>query len=78
MRSGAKLASSYYRFLARLRLKIAVSTMEMPNASVAAAARALLAAIEARHQYIRLRYKEEVKMDPDLYGIFRMFDQRGF
>jgi hypothetical protein len=60
------------------RLKIAVSTMEMPYASLAAAARALVAAIEARRQYVRMRYREEVKMDPDLYSIFRTFDPRGF
>jgi hypothetical protein len=60
------------------RLKIAISTMEMPNAALSAAGRVLLATIEARRQYVRLRYQDEVKMDPDLYGIFRTFDPRGF
>jgi hypothetical protein len=59
------------------RLKTAVSTAEMPNASLAAAARSLLAVIEARRQYVRQRYQAEVRVDPDLFGIFRLFDPRG-
>jgi len=59
------------------RLRTAVSTIEIPNASLAAAARSLLATIDARRAYVRARYQAEVKIDPDLYGIFRTFDPKG-
>lgn len=58
------------------RLKRAVSTMELPNASLAAAARSLIAAIDARRAYVLARYQREVQADPDLYPIFRLFDPR--
>jgi hypothetical protein len=59
------------------RLTKAVSTAEMPNASLSAAALSLLAVIDARRQYVRTRYQVELKIDPDLYGILRTFDPRG-
>lgn len=58
------------------RLKRTVSTMEMPNASLAGAARALIATIDARRAYVLSRYQREVKVDPDLYPIFKLFDPR--
>jgi len=58
------------------RLKRTVSTMEMPNASLAGAARSLIATIDARRAYVLSRYQREVQVDPDLYPIFRLFDPR--
>jgi hypothetical protein len=58
-------------------LRMAVSTMEMPDSSMALVARGLLDQIDLRIQYVRNRYQAEIKVDPDLYGIFKVFDPRG-
>jgi hypothetical protein len=58
------------------RLRRTVSTVELPNASLAGAARSLIATIDARRAYVLARYQREVQVDPDLYPIFKLFDPR--
>src|SRR5579871_2440471 len=59
------------------RFRRTLTIMQMPNESLATAARMLIATIDARRAYVQERYQREIKVDPSLYEIYKLFDPRG-